>query len=75
MNNVFLIHKTFDNERMSAAVYNMIQKAEGIPSVVNGWINRYRARKQLANLPEYLLKDIGLNKHDVEAEINKPFWR
>ena len=60
---------------MSAAVYNMIQKVEGIPSVVNGWISRYRARKQLANLPEYLLKDIGLNKHDVEAEINKPFWR
>ena len=75
MNNVFLVNKTFDSEAISAAVYKMVQKLETIPQVLNTWNKRREGRKQLANLPNYLLKDIGLNRHDVENEINKPFWR
>ena len=75
MNYALLVNRTFDSERISAFVYNMVQKLETIPQVLNTWIKRRNDRKQLARLSNHLLKDIGLNRHDVENEINKPFWR
>ena len=75
MNNVLLVNKTFDNEKISAFVYKIVQKLETMYQVVNTWNKRREGRKQLTNLPNYLLKDIGLNRHDMESEINKPFWR
>ncbi|SIR05117.1 Uncharacterized conserved protein YjiS, DUF1127 family [Aeromonas sp. RU39B] len=39
------------------------------------WIERSRSRRQLAEMPEYLLRDIGLNEADRYQETNKPFWR
>jgi len=75
VNYALLVNRTFDSEIISAAVYKLVKKLETIPQVLNTWNNRQRGRKQLANLPNYLLKDIGLNRHDVENEINKPFWR
>jgi uncharacterized protein YjiS (DUF1127 family) len=34
-----------------------------------------RCRRGLARLDDRMLKDIGLNRADVEREIGKPFWR
>src|SRR3954451_8100692 len=42
------------------------------------WIERSRQRRQLGELAEldnYLLKDIGLSKEDALREAAKPFWR
>ena len=39
------------------------------------WLERSRSRRQLSELPEYLLKDIGLNESDRYQETTKPFWR
>jgi uncharacterized protein YjiS (DUF1127 family) len=39
------------------------------------WINRYRQRKLLASLEDYLLKDIGLSRVDALKEAGKPFWK
>ena len=39
------------------------------------WLERSRSRRQLSELPEYLLKDIGLNEADRYQETTKPFWR
>ncbi|MGL4715059.1 MAG: DUF1127 domain-containing protein [Aeromonas sp.] len=39
------------------------------------WLARSRSRRQLSELPEYLLKDIGLNEADRYQETTKPFWR
>lgn len=36
---------------------------------------RARQRAQLAQLPEHLLKDIGISKTDALQEANKPFWQ
>lgn len=39
------------------------------------WLQRSRTRRQLSHMPDYLLKDIGLNEADRFQEINKPFWQ
>ena len=39
------------------------------------WLERARQRRQLRELGDHMLKDIGLSRADVEAEAAKPFWR
>jgi uncharacterized protein YjiS (DUF1127 family) len=36
---------------------------------------RARQRRDLAVLSDHNLRDIGLTRSDVSAEISKPFWR
>ena len=43
--------------------------------VVAYWLELVRQRRHLARLDDRMLKDIGLNRADVEREIAKPFWR
>ncbi|MGI9507741.1 MAG: DUF1127 domain-containing protein [Geminicoccaceae bacterium] len=44
-------------------------------SRVHGWVERSRQRRQLAQLNEYALRDIGLTSADVRTEVEKPFWQ
>jgi uncharacterized protein YjiS (DUF1127 family) len=46
-----------------------------IAELLLSWIERARQRRQLGRLSDHMLKDIGLNRGDVEAEVAKPFWR
>ena len=39
------------------------------------WETRYRSRQGLRRLPQHMLRDIGLNATQAEAELSKPFWR
>ncbi|GAA4492179.1 DUF1127 domain-containing protein [Pseudaeromonas paramecii] len=39
------------------------------------WYERARSRRELAELPPYLLRDIGLTEGDRYSETHKPFWR
>jgi uncharacterized protein YjiS (DUF1127 family) len=39
------------------------------------WYERSRQRRQLAQLTDHMLRDIGLSRADVWAECEKPFWR
>lgn len=39
------------------------------------WMERSRSRRQLAEMPAYLLRDIGLTEADRYQETVKPFWR
>ena len=43
--------------------------------VLNLWIQRHHQRRQLAQLDQRLLKDIGLDVDKAKAEANKPFWK
>lgn len=42
---------------------------------VQVWVERRRARLDLARLDERLLRDVGLSNADVQAEMSKPFWQ
>jgi uncharacterized protein YjiS (DUF1127 family) len=46
-----------------------------IAEVVLTWFERVRQRRQLRQLSDHMLKDIGLSRGDVETEVAKPFWR
>ncbi|MCK5918035.1 MAG: DUF1127 domain-containing protein [Cocleimonas sp.] len=48
---------------------------ENLFSRVDVWIQRSRQRKQLAQLSQHLLNDIGLTEEMVAKEIAKPFWK
>jgi uncharacterized protein YjiS (DUF1127 family) len=39
------------------------------------WELRHRTRKQLTDMPVYLLRDIGIDEMEAAFEVEKPFWR
>ena len=39
------------------------------------WAERSRQRRQLAELDDYMLRDLGLTRTDVANEIRKAFWQ
>ena len=43
--------------------------------IVATWERRARERRMLAEMPERMLKDIGINRLDAHRESDKPFWR
>jgi uncharacterized protein YjiS (DUF1127 family) len=38
------------------------------------WMERRRQRRNLSGLTDYMLRDIGLSRANVEGEATKPFW-
>lgn len=47
----------------------------GLLATLGLWLQRSRTRRQLSELPTYLLKDIGLNEAERYQEVSKPFWQ
>lgn len=39
------------------------------------WLERARQRRQLRELSDHMLRDIGVTRADAWAESEKPFWR
>lgn len=39
------------------------------------WSERRRERRQLMEMPDHLLRDIGITRVDAFHEADKPFWR
>jgi uncharacterized protein YjiS (DUF1127 family) len=44
-------------------------------AALKAWRNRHRQRRQLAMLPDHILKDIGISRMGALWESEKPFWR
>jgi uncharacterized protein YjiS (DUF1127 family) len=43
--------------------------------LVQNWGERHRTRNHLYQMPDYMLRDIGVSRSEVEEEFTKPFWR
>ena len=56
-------------------MHSTIQALILIFDTVAAWRERNRQRRTLANLPDYMLKDIGVSRVDAWREAGKPFWR
>ncbi len=39
------------------------------------WMERSKQRRELAELDDHMLEDIGYSHTEVQKEIAKPFWR
>ncbi len=50
------------------------QKARLI-AILRRWHERARQRRQLAQLDDDRLRDIGISREQALAEARKPFWR
>jgi uncharacterized protein YjiS (DUF1127 family) len=44
-------------------------------AVLREWRRRSRDRSALAAFDDRMLRDIGITRGELLAEINKPFWR
>jgi uncharacterized protein YjiS (DUF1127 family) len=38
------------------------------------WLERMNSRRELARLDDRMLQDIGIDRADVDLEVEKPFW-
>jgi uncharacterized protein YjiS (DUF1127 family) len=43
--------------------------------VVLVWHQRARQRRQLLEVSDHMLRDIGISRADAIGEAEKPFWR
>ena len=39
------------------------------------WMDRHSERKQLAQLDDHILQDLGLTRGQAITEASKPFWK
>jgi uncharacterized protein YjiS (DUF1127 family) len=42
--------------------------------LVHGWLQRSQQRRNLRELDDRALRDIGLSRAEVNLEADKPFW-
>ncbi|HAS25040.1 hypothetical protein BCT47_03790 [Vibrio splendidus] len=47
---------------------------KGFYSKLGLYFQNRRTRKQLSELPDYLLRDVGITLEQVEKELKKSFW-
>jgi len=47
----------------------------GFLALIGEWRRRLQDRRELAEMCERSLRDIGLSRYEAHSEANKPFWR
>ena len=47
----------------------------GAFDLLQNWAERRRTRNHLYQMPDYMLRDIGVSRAEVEVEWQKPFWK
>ena len=52
--------------------YRSLFRAVG--KIVSMWTFRYQQRRELEDLDEQVLRDIGINREQALKEARKPFW-
>jgi len=53
----------------------LLERFSGVLTKFNQYRENARQRRQLAQLPDYLLKDIGVTRAEAMKEAEKPFWK
>lgn len=53
----------------------IIERLFHLPRWLRDQRQRHRSRRELLNLDDHLLADIGIDRDMVEREVRKPFWR
>ena len=73
------MHHILDDLAISEALYSVVRSVEGAAATVSKtlktWSARVEDRRQLAQMNDRLLADIGLSRSDIAIEVNKFFWQ
>ncbi len=73
------LHNFFEGIEISSALYGLVQRIEAaalaVKKTVVTWASRSKDRRQLAEMSDHLLTDIGLTRVEVAIEVNKYFWQ
>lgn len=72
---VCIENKKFNNLEVCLPKYNIFNTGKQAITKVAYWIERSKQRKELANLNDYMLKDIGYSREEALIEGSKPFWK
>ncbi|OZG74682.1 hypothetical protein BTA51_06785 [Hahella sp. CCB-MM4] len=67
----------FVNTTLTSRTQGLLGQFIGHPvmAMLSQWKHNYQTRRQLAELPDSILDDIGLSTHQVQRELNKKFWQ
>ncbi len=68
-----VVSSSFGNPKQSKLDTNF--KATNLYSTLKIWHQRTIQRRQLAQLQDHILEDIGISKEQALAEASKPFWK
>ena len=65
------VSTAYGSERTSG---RLVTGLGDILAMVARWAERSAQRRHLLELEDYLLRDMGVTRADVEHEASKPFW-
>jgi len=73
------LHQFVEDIDISSGLYAMVQRVEAVTKnigeTLSVWASRIEGRRQLAAMSDRMLTDIGLNRAEVAAEVDKYFWQ
>jgi uncharacterized protein YjiS (DUF1127 family) len=61
--------------RLGRAYDAVLRQAEQVLSGLLALQRQWREREQLAELSDAALKDLGLSRADIDAELRRPVWQ
>jgi|GEM_PF-1924388 len=61
-------------EREGAFFQRVRTETRRVLAVLSEWRRRHRTRKQLSQMNDYQLRDIGVSRDEASREANLPFW-
>jgi uncharacterized protein YjiS (DUF1127 family) len=59
---------------LSELIYSVVERVSGIDTLLRTWRWRAQSRRRLAQLPDRLLRDVGIDRDEAEQEVAKSFW-
>ncbi|MDH3695041.1 MAG: DUF1127 domain-containing protein [Gammaproteobacteria bacterium] len=74
-NNVCINQIHVDDAPRNALTSKISNFVEHGVATVHKWNQRSLERRQLSQLDDNLLKDIGISRVDAQFEASKPFWK
>ena len=60
---------------MQIAIERIKERRSGLGALVNVWLQRMRARRELARVDERSLRELGISPGLAHYEASRPFWQ
>lgn len=54
---------------------SVLRRVAGVLDAMDLWMGRWKQRRELSEMSDHVLHDIGISRVDADQEARKPFWR